>query len=94
MSADESRLINSAISNIHELTQYVRKVEIDGVMDEIEQTNLVIFIEKIGQDCMIIAMEDKVISYAEKVVLSHIKKTLVELKEFVDRFNKQNQFIR
>ena len=92
MSGDESRLINSAMSNIHELTQYVRKVELDGVMDDVEETNLVFFIEKIGQDCLTIAMEDKVVSYAEKVVLSHIKKTLVELKEYVDQFNKRIQF--
>lgn len=92
MSADESRLINSAMSNIHELTQYVRKVELDGIMDETEKVNLVFFIDKIGQDCLTIAMDDKVVSYAEKVVLSHIKKTMVELKEFVDRFNKREQF--
>ena len=62
MSGDESRLINSAMSNIHELTQYVRKVELDGVMDDVEETNLVFFIEKIGQDCLTIAMDDKVVS--------------------------------
>ncbi|MHA2028952.1 MAG: hypothetical protein ACW99Q_06145 [Candidatus Kariarchaeaceae archaeon] len=90
MSADESRLINSAMSNLHELTQYVRQVELDGIMDSIEQTNLVFFIEKIGQDCMEIAKEDKVVTHAEKVVLSHIRKTLVDLHAFVKKFNEIN----
>ena len=87
MSGDESRLINSAISNLHELTQYVRQVELDGVMDSIEQKNLVFFIEKIGADCMVIAREDKVVTPSEKVVLSHIRKTLLVLNDFVVKFN-------
>lgn len=87
MSGDESRLINSAISNLHELTQYVRQVELDGVMDGIEQKNLVFFIEKIGSDCMVIAREDKVVTHSEKVVLTHIRKTLLALHDFVTKFN-------
>lgn len=87
MSGDESRLINSAISNLHELTQYVRQVELDGVMDGIEQKNLVFFIEKIGADCMVIAREDKVVTHPEKVVLTHIRKTLLVLHDFVMKFN-------
>lgn len=90
MSGDESRLINSAMSNLHELTQYVRQVELDGLMDSIEQKNLVFFIEKIGQDCMVIAKEDKVVTGAEKVVLGHIRKTLIELHDFVMKFNEIN----
>ncbi|MCE7736955.1 MAG: hypothetical protein GPJ54_18870 [Candidatus Heimdallarchaeota archaeon] len=87
MSGDESRLINSAISNLHELTQYVRQVELDGFMDGIEQKNLVFFIEKIGSDCMVIAREDKVVTPSEKVVLTHIRKTLLVLHDFVMKFN-------
>ena len=52
-------------------------------MDGIEQKNLVYFIEKIGSDCMVIAREDKVVTHSEKVVLTHIRKTLLVLHEFV-----------
>lgn len=90
MSGDESRLINSAMSNLHELTQYVRKVELDGLMDSIEQENLVFFIEKIGQDCLQIAKEDKIVTHAEKVVLTHIRKTLIDLNNYVIKFNEIN----
>ncbi|MHA2090709.1 MAG: hypothetical protein ACW98K_07605 [Candidatus Kariarchaeaceae archaeon] len=81
MSVDEERIVNTTISNLQELRNYVRSALMDQFISETEKVNLSFFVEKIAADAMRLASEDKRITFEERRLLQVIRKTVHSLRE-------------